>query len=159
MITSILKGPRQHIRASVCTDDVKPFLQQTNRMKSRSGSNVEHGTCAMFTKDSNIKIAFSFGPRLPINQSIPSVCEILNIFLLIMVCITYLFRFITKVLQIVLAGFLRMLSQSHADSNFPKIFLMRHIFEVGKGPNQLERHWSEQGCVTAYAIPIRNHSE
>ena len=36
---------------------------------------------------------------------------------------------------------------------------MRHIFEVGEGPNQLERHWYEQGCITAYAIPIRNHSE
>lgn len=30
---------------------------------------------------------------------------------------------------------------------------MRHVIEIGKAPDQLERHWPEQGCIKAFAIP------
>ena len=54
-------------------------------MKARSGGHIQHGTGAVLAQQLHEEVSLRFLPGIPVDQSIPAIGELFDVFLLIVV--------------------------------------------------------------------------
>ena len=84
-VTGIAKGARQHVWTAVGADHIEPLLEESNRVKPCPRGDIEHRFRTVLPQDADIKITFSLGSGLPINQTVPTICKLLDVLLLIVI--------------------------------------------------------------------------
>ena len=80
------------------------FPQQMHGMKTRSGGHIQHGTGAVLAQQLHEEVSLRILPGIPVDQSIPAIGELFDVFLLIVIRFTNRLRRIAKMLMVRISG-------------------------------------------------------